>query len=159
MRVLVRGGASRLDGRPWKDHVEIAIGDVLSPDTLAAAMQGIDAAYYLIHSMGGHDEFSARDIQAAQNFASAASKAGVQNIIYLGGLGDPASNLSEHLRSRQQTGDALRQFDVPVTEFRAGMVVGSGSLSFEMMRNLTERLPVMIAPRWVYTKDPAHCHS
>ena len=78
--------------------------------------------------------------------------AGVKNIIYLGGLGDPESNLSEHLRSRQQTGDALRQFDVPVTEFRAGMVVGSGSLSFEMMRNLTERLPVMIAPRWVYTK-------
>ncbi len=76
----------------------------------------------------------------------------MQNIIYLGGLGDAGSNLSEHLRSRQQTGDALRQFAVPVTEFRAGMVVGSGSLSFEMMRNLTERLPVMIAPRWVYTK-------
>ena len=152
VRVMLRGSAARLDGRPWKDQVEIAIGDVLVPETLSSAMEGMDAAYYLIHSMGGQNGFSERDIQAAENFASAASSAGVQNIIYLGGLGDPESNLSEHLRSRQQTGDALRQFDVPVTEFRAGMVVGSGSLSFEMMRNLTERLPVMIAPRWVYTK-------
>jgi uncharacterized protein YbjT (DUF2867 family) len=115
-------------------------------------MEGVDAAYYLIHSMGGENGFSKRDVQAATNFAAAASDAGVKNIIYLGGLGDENSQLSEHLRSRQQTGDALRQFDVPVTEFRAGMVVGSGSLSFEMMRNLTERLPVMIAPRWVYTR-------
>lgn len=152
VRVLIRGSARRLDGRPWKDQVEIAIGDVLTPESLPPAMEGVDAAYYLIHSMGGHDEFSERDIQAATNFAAAAAYAGVENIIYLGGLGDPESNLSEHLRSRQQTGDALRQFDVPVAEFRAGMVVGSGSLSFEMMRNLTERLPVMIAPRWVYTK-------
>jgi uncharacterized protein YbjT (DUF2867 family) len=152
VRVLVRGSTTRLEGRPWKDQVDIAIGDVLAPDTLPAAMQGIDAAYYLIHSMGGHGEFSERDIQAAGNFAAAAAGAGVQNIIYLGGLGDDDSNLSEHLRSRQQTGNTLRQFQVPVTEFRAGMVVGSGSLSFEMMRNLTERLPVMIAPRWVYTK-------
>ena len=102
--------------------------------------------------MGGQDEFGARDIEAATNFARAADYAGVQNIIYLGGLGDAESNLSEHLRSRQQTGEALRATTVPVTEFRAGMVVGSGSLSFEMMRNLTERLPLMIAPRWVYTK-------
>ncbi len=152
VRVLIRGTASRLDGRAWKDQVEIIIGDVLAPETLAAGLQGIDAAYYLIHSMGGKGEFSKRDIQAAENFASAAAFAGVRNIIYLGGLGDVDSNLSEHLRSRQQTGDALRKFAVPVTEFRAGMVVGSGSLSFEMMRNLTERLPVMIAPRWVYTK-------
>ena len=152
VRVLIRGNAQRLDGRPWKDEVEIAIGDVLAPETLPAAMEGIDAAYYLIHSMGGDNGFSERDIQAATNFACSAADAGVRNIIYLGGLGDPDSNLSEHLRSRQQTGDALRQFGVPVTEFRAGMVVGSGSLSFEMMRNLAERLPVMIAPRWVYTK-------
>ena len=152
VRVLVRGSAARLNGRFWKDQVEIVIGDVLNPQTLVAAMQQIDAAYYLIHSMGGHNEFSERDVQAAENFAEAAAQAGVQRIIYLGGLGDPASQLSEHLRSRQQTGDALRRFNVPVTEFRAGMVVGSGSLSFEMMRNLTERLPIMIAPRWVYTK-------
>lgn len=155
VRVLVRGSAERLNGRSWKDQVEIAIGDVLVPETLTKAMQGIDAAYYLIHSMGTHGEFSARDIQAAENFGSAAAKSGLKNIIYLGGLGDPDSKLSDHLRSRQETGSALRQFDVPVTEFRAGMVVGSGSLSFEMMRNLTERLPVMIAPKWVYTKTQA----
>lgn len=152
VRVLVRGSAERLNGRSWQNQVEIAIGDVLAPNTLADAMTGVDAAYYLIHSMSGNDEFSQRDVQAAENFARAASEAGVKNIIYLGGLGDPDSNLSEHLRSRQATGDALRQFNVPVTEFRAGMVVGSGSLSFEMMRNLTERLPAMIAPKWVFTK-------
>ncbi len=152
VRVLLRGNATRLNGRNWKDQVEIALGDVLEPSSLTAAMQGINVAYYLIHSMGGHTEFSARDIEAAENFATAAADADVKNIIYLGGLGDPDSKLSKHLLSRQQTGDALRRFDVPVTEFRAGMVVGSGSLSFEMMRNLTERLPVMIAPRWVYTK-------
>ena len=152
VRVLIRGSGRRLESRLWKDQVEITIGDVLVPESLPAAMEGVDAAYYLIHSMGGQDGFSERDTRAAANFAAAAAHAGVKSIIYLGGLGDPDSNLSEHLRSRQQTGDALRQFDIPVTEFRAGMVVGSGSLSFEMMRNLTERLPVMIAPRWVYTK-------
>lgn len=152
VRVLVRGSAERLSGRSWSNQVETAIGDVLNPESLEAAMAGIDVAYYLIHSMSGNDEFRQRDIQAAQNFARAAAAAGVKNIIYLGGLGAPVSDLSEHLRSRQETGDALRQFDVPVTEFQAGMVVGSGSLSFEMLRNLTERLPMMIAPYWVYTK-------
>lgn len=152
VRVLIRGHANRLNGRSWQDRVEIATGDVLDAESLSAALQDIDAAYYLIHSMGGHGEFSRRDIQAAQNFATAAAAAGVRNIIYLGGLGDPASNLSEHLRSRQETGEALRSAGVPVTEFRAGMIIGSGSLSFEMVRHLTERLPVMIAPRWVYTR-------
>ena len=151
VRVMVRGSAKRLNSRPWHKQVEIVVGDVLAPDSLTQAMHNIDAAYYLIHSMSGNDEFKQRDIQAAENFAQAAANANVKNIIYLGGLGNPDSNLSEHLRSRQETGDALRQFDVPVTEFRAGMVVGSGSLSFEMMRNLAERLPVMIAPRWVFT--------
>ncbi len=153
VRVLIRGNASRLNGRPWKDDVEIATGDVLELATLSAAMEGIDTAYYLIHSMGGGGEsrFSSRDIKAATNFANAAAEAGVENIIYLGGLGDPDAELSEHLQSRHETGDALRKSGVSVTEFRAGMIVGSGSLSFEMVRNLTERLPVMIAPRWVYT--------
>ena len=112
----------------------------------------VEAAYYLIHSMSGNKEFSQRDITAAQNFSQAAATADVTRIIYLGGLGDPDSILSEHLRSRQETGATLRQFSVPVTEFRAGMIVGSGSLSFEMVRNLTERLPIMIAPRWVYSR-------
>lgn len=152
VRVLVRGSASRLNSRPWLNRVDIAVGDVLNPESLNEALQDIDAAYYLIHSMSGHAEFSQRDKEAAHNFARAAAEKNVSQIIYLGGLGDPESNLSEHLRSRQETGAALRQFNVPVTEFRAGMVVGSGSLSFEMLRHLTERLPAMIAPRWVFTK-------
>lgn len=152
VRVMVRGGAQRLNGRPWSDQVDIAVGDVLDPQGLTVAMQGVEAAYYLIHSMRGNEEFGQRDIQAAQNFAQAAAAAGVKRIIYLGGLGDPDSELSEHLRSRQETGQALRQAGVPVTEFRAGMIVGSGSLSFEMVRHLTERLPIMIAPRWVFSR-------
>lgn len=152
VRVLVRGNANRVAGRPWADQVEVAVGDVLKPETLGPAMEGMDAAYYLIHSMAGSDNFSERDIQAAQNFASAAAEQDVQQLIYLGGLGDPESDLSEHLRSRQATGDALRSTSVPVTEFRAGMVVGSGSISFEMLRSLVERLPIMICPSWVYTK-------
>jgi uncharacterized protein YbjT (DUF2867 family)/uncharacterized protein YndB with AHSA1/START domain len=153
VRVLVRGDSARLNGRLWKEQVEIMVGDVLAPaETLVSAMQGVDAAYYLVHSMRGQSEFSEWDMRAAENFASAAAEAGVKRIIYLGGLGDAKDDLSEHLRSRQQTGNILRQFNVPITEFRAGMIVGCGSLSFEMMRDLTERLPVMIAPRWVSTK-------
>ncbi len=153
VRVLVRGGAERLAGRPWATDVEVVDGDVLNPATLGPALRDIDVAFYLIHSMGGnHERFAERDLVAARGFAQAAAHAGVQRIIYLGGLGDAHSNLSEHLRSRQATGDALREAGIPVTEFRAGMVVGSGSLSFEMMRALTERLPVMLCPTWVYTR-------
>ena len=152
VRVMVRGDAKRLNGFTWRNDVEIAVGDVFDPDSLAEALNGIDYTYYLIHSMGGHDAFDQRDKQAAENFAWTAEMAGVKRMIYLGGLGDPAENLSMHLRSRQETGDTLRRYKVPVTEFRAGMVVGSGSLSFEMMRHLTERLPIMIAPKWIYTK-------
>ena len=111
-----------------------------------------NSAYYLIHSMGDHADFGQRDLDAARNFGNAARAAGVQHIIYLGGLGDPDSELSEHLRSRQQTGDNAAGVGVPVTEFRAGIIVGSGSVSFEMIRYLAERLPVMICPRWVFTR-------
>jgi uncharacterized protein YbjT (DUF2867 family) len=125
---------------------------VLQTEGLIAAMHDVEIAYYLIHSMRDNAEFSQRDIQAAKNFANAAKTAGVKRIIYLGGLGDPQAKLSEHLQSRQETGTTLRQAGVPVTEFRAGMIVGSGSLSFEMLRQLTERLPVMVCPRWVFTR-------
>ncbi|MEM7539806.1 MAG: SDR family oxidoreductase [Chloroflexota bacterium] len=152
VRAMVRGGPERLQGRPWYDEIEIASGDVLQPDSLVAAFEQVDIAYYLIHSMGNHAEFRQRDIDAANNFARAAQDAQVERIIYLGGLGDSTGDLSEHLRSRQETGAALRSTSVPVLEFRAGMVVGSGSLSFEMLRNLAERLPVMACPRWVYTQ-------
>jgi len=151
VRVLVRDPA-RLQGRPWLAQVEIAQGDLLRPETLPPALESVDAAYYLVHSMLAHGDFAAQDIGAAQAFGQAALKAGVQHIVYLGGLGDPQADLSEHLRSRQQTGEALREAGVPVTELRAAVIVGSGSLSFEMIRNLTERLPVMICPRWVFTR-------
>jgi uncharacterized protein YbjT (DUF2867 family) len=151
VRVLVRDPI-RLQGRSWLSKVDVVQGDVLQPDTLDVALVGIDSAYYLIHSMRSGDDFHERDIRAARNFGAAAQRQGVKRIVYLGGLGDRESDLSQHLRSRQQTGDALRESAVPVTEFRAGVIVGSGSLSFEMIRYLTERVPIMICPRWVYTR-------
>ncbi|MEI8039338.1 MAG: SDR family oxidoreductase [Verrucomicrobiota bacterium] len=151
VRCLVRD-VSRLQGRPWRGQVELVEGDVLQAGSLTAAMDGVAAAYYLVHSLGAGSDFSERDVQAARNFGTAARAAGVGRIIYLGGLGDPATALSAHLRSRQLTGDALRECGLSVTEFRAGVIVGSGSLSFEMIRYLTERVPVMICPRWVYTR-------
>jgi uncharacterized protein YbjT (DUF2867 family) len=127
---------------------EIVGGDALDGPTLGRALSGIHTAYYLIHSMGG-ENFAARDREAARSFGAAARDAGVQRIIYLGGLGDSGGGLSEHLKSRQETGEMLRQSGVPVVELRASIVLGSGSLSFEMIRALVERLPVMICPRWV----------
>jgi uncharacterized protein YbjT (DUF2867 family) len=115
-------------------------------------MDGVTAAYYLIHSMTGSDDFHERDLIAARNFGQAANHARVSQIIYLGGLGDPAADLSEHLASRQATGKALAEAGVPVTEFRAAIIVGSGSIAFEMIRYLTERIPVMICPMWVFTR-------
>jgi uncharacterized protein YbjT (DUF2867 family) len=151
VRCLVRD-AERLQGRPWSEQVEVIEGDALRPETLPPAMEGVAAAYYLIHSLSDTADFHERDMVVARSFGQAARDAGVQRVIYLGGLGDPEADLSEHLRSRQQTGDALREAGVPVTEFRAAIIVGSGSLSFEMIRYLTELLPVMICPKWVYTR-------
>lgn len=151
VRCLVRD-PERLQGRTWHDDVEVVAGDVLTPETLTAVMQGVEVAYYLIHSMGAGADFEQRDLSAAQNFANAAKAAGVKRIVYLGGLAKASPELSEHLRSRQHTGDALRVAGMPVTEFRAGVIVGSSSVSFEMIRYLTERVPVMICPRWVYTR-------
>ena len=155
VRLLVRD-RTRLQGRPWASAVEIYEGNALQPETLPQAMAGVSAAYYMIHSMQkalpGSGDFHQRDLQAARSFGDAAKAAGVQRLIYLGGLGDPDADLSQHLRSRQETGDALREAGVPVTEFRAAIIVGSGSASFEMLRYLTERLPAMICPKWVTTR-------
>jgi uncharacterized protein YbjT (DUF2867 family) len=151
VRCLVRDPA-RLQGRPWLNGVEVVRGDVLQPESLPAAMQGVDFAYYLIHSMSGSADFHQRDLVAARHFARAGRRAGMRRIIYLGGLGDPDADLSQHLRSRQQTGQALQEAGVPVTEFRAAIIVGSGSVSFEMIRYLTERIPAMICPQWVFTR-------
>jgi uncharacterized protein YbjT (DUF2867 family) len=127
--------------------------NALDPATLSHALQDIEVAYYLIHSMsGGADGFEQRDREAASNFATAAKDVGVHRLIYLGGLASPTSPVSSHLKSRQETGEQLRKFGPPVAEFRAGIIVGNGSISFEMIRHLTERLPVMICPRWVSTR-------
>jgi uncharacterized protein YbjT (DUF2867 family) len=128
---------------------EVVAGDVLDKRTLKDAMTGVQVAYYLIHSMGGEENFEEEDRRAARNFGEAAREAGVGRIIYLGGLGDPRQSLSPHLRSRHEVGEILRASGVQVIEFRASIVIGSGSLSFEMVRALVERLPVMVTPRWV----------
>ena len=124
-------------------------GDVTDGDSLARAMAGIDTAYYLVHAMGEASGFEAREREGASHFATAARTAGVRRIIYLGALGDERDDLSPHLRSRQEVGRILRQSGVPTLELRASIVIGSGSLSFEMVRALTEHLPVMVMPRWV----------
>jgi uncharacterized protein YbjT (DUF2867 family) len=129
--------------------IEVVKGDVLDRGSLDAALQGVSVAYYLVHSMGSTRSFEEDDRRAALNFGEAAKAAGVGRIIYLGGLGQEDKKLSSHLRSRQEVGHLLRQSGVPVLEFRASIVLGSGSLSFEMIRSLVEMLPIMITPKWV----------
>jgi uncharacterized protein YbjT (DUF2867 family) len=152
VRCLARTPA-KLRDRPWADRVEVHRGDVLAPEGLGTALEGVDVVYYLVHSMDGEGDFRARDRRAAENVRRAATDAGVEQIVYLGGLGDSDDDLSEHLRSRQEVGRVLADGPVPVTELRAAVIIGSGSASFEMLRHLTEVLPVMVTPRWVNT----HC--
>ncbi len=128
---------------------EVVVGDVLNCESLLNAMKGVRTAFYLVHSMGSSSEFEELDREGAENFGRAAKGAGVQRIVYLGGLGDNDGKLSSHLRSRHEVGDILRSSGVQTIEFRASVVLGSGSLSFEMIRALTERLPVMVTPKWV----------
>lgn len=131
------------------EQSEYVKADLLDPQSLAPAMTGVHTAYYLVHSMGSVGAFEEEEQRAAENFGQEAERAGVRRIIYLGGLGDDHVKLSPHLRSRHRVGETLRSFRVQVIEFRASVVIGSGSLSFEMVRALVERLPVMITPRWV----------
>ncbi len=142
---------AKLDDRPWRDAVEIRRCDVLEADQVAAALEGIDAAYYLVHSMGSNADFASADREAATNFADAAEKNHLDRVVYLGGLGS-GDELSSHLESRHEVGAALASGATPVTELRAAVVIGSGSVSFEMLRYLTEVLPIMTTPRWVETK-------
>ena len=128
---------------------EVVAGDLFDRASLDVALRGVDAAYYLVHSMGSDGSFEEADRTAASNFGHAAKGAGVRRIIYLGGLGNDKKGLSPHLRSRQEVGRILRESGVPLLEFRASVVIGSGSLSFEMIRSLVERLPIMITPKWV----------
>ena len=133
-------------------ETEVVRGDVLDPGSLATALRNVSTAYYLVHSMGSAGSFEENDREGARNFAAAARAAGVRRIIYLGGLGESSAELSTHLRSRHEVGEVLRESGVQVIEFRASIIIGSGSLSFEMVRALAERLPVMITPKWVAVK-------
>lgn len=158
-RLLARGhwlrcvarDSGRLKGHPWPG-VEIVQGDLEDPGAATQALQGVDVAYYLVHSMAAGQAFRERDRVMALAFGDAAAKARVRRIIYLGGLGDPEKVHSKHLVSRQEVGRCLSAGGVPVIEFRAAVIVGSGSASFEMIRHLVELLPVMIAPTWVNTR-------
>jgi uncharacterized protein YbjT (DUF2867 family) len=150
VRCLVRD-PDRLRGHPWSERVEVVQGDALALPSLVSAMQGVTVAYYLIHGMRGGRADAGRDLEAARNFTNAAETAGIQRIIYFGELVDPTDDLSPYLRSRHETGYVLRQASVPVTEFRAGMVVGSGSVLFEMVRYTAERQPVFLCPKWFFT--------
>jgi uncharacterized protein YbjT (DUF2867 family) len=151
VRVLARDPA-RLQGRPWLSRVEVVQGDALEAASLAPALRGVSCAYYLIHGRQGGLPSAERDLVAARNFARAADEAGIERILYLGELVDPTARLSPYLRARHETGYILRQGRVPVTEFRAGMIVGSGSVLFEMVRYLSELQPVFICPSWFFTK-------
>jgi uncharacterized protein YbjT (DUF2867 family) len=151
VRVFVRDPA-RLQGRAWRARVEIVTGDALLPDSLAAALQDVSIAYYLIHGKQGGKIDARRDLEVARNFAQAAAEARIERIIYLGELVDPTSDLSAYLRARHETGYILRYSSVPVTEFRAGMIVGSGSALFEMIRYLAEREPVLVCPAWFFSQ-------
>ncbi len=152
VRVLTRDPA-RLQGRTWTEQVEVVQADVLRAETLRQAFAGVGAAFYLVHTMNGVADFRERNKLAARNFGQAARAAGVGRILYLGSLGDAQADHSQRLLSRQETGEALREAaqGVPVTEFRSSLIIGCGSMFFEMIRVGTERVPVMLVPRWVFT--------
>jgi len=157
--LLAKSARLRLAGRRTGDlerrfpAADVVFSDAMDPTTLRPALRGIRTAYYLIHSMGEAKQgFEERDRHAAENFASAAAEAGVERIIYLGGLGDPEDDLSHHLASRHETGEMLAEGSTPVLEFRAGIIIGSGSASYRMLADLVKRLPVMVTPRWVKTR-------
>ena len=148
IRCLVRKPVEYFD-----TAIQTVQGDLLEPATLTAALGGVDTAYYLVHAMaGGRAGFERRDRDAAENFVRAAEATGVRRVIYLGGLGETGDDLSEHLKSRLEVADILRSGTFATTFLRAAIIIGAGGASFEMVRALVERLPVMITPRWVTTR-------
>jgi uncharacterized protein YbjT (DUF2867 family) len=151
VRALARD-PMRLRSRAWYSQVEVIDGDALQSFSLFQALEGVHTAYYLIHSMSIGNGYTEREIQAAQNFVNAAEQANVQHIIYLGGLAKPQNTGSRHMASRILTGATLRKGRVPVTEFRAGVIVGPGSISFEMIRYIAEWFPVIVGPFWLRNK-------
>jgi uncharacterized protein YbjT (DUF2867 family) len=153
VRVLVRSPEKMRDF-PWADQIEVVAGDATNRDDLTRAMENIDVAYYLMHSLQEGSNLEEAETQMARTFAAAASESSLRRIVYLGGLAPdvPERDMSPHMRSRVRVGQILRASGVPTVEFRAAVIIGSGSASFEMLRYLTERLPAMITPRWVRTK-------
>lgn len=143
----------RLKKRTWFKHVEMIRADVMEPETLVHAMQDVQTAYYLVHNMASGHGYTTIELEGARNFANAAEQAGVEHIIYLGGLADPEQHIAAHMRSRIETGVTLRKGSVPVTEFRAGVIAGSGSISFEMIRFMTELFPIIPGPIWLKNKS------
>ena len=151
VRALARN-PRRLAARSWFKEIEVVQADVTTPSTLAHALEGVDTAYYLIHNMSRGHGYTDLELDAARNFAQAAEQAKVKHIIYLGGLADPEQHIAPHMRSRIETGKVLREGKVPVTEFRAGVITGSGSISFEMIRFMTELFPIVPGPSWMKNK-------
>lgn len=155
VRCLARN-PRKLQARAWASHpgVEIVQGDVEDRQRLESCLRGCGAAYYLVHSMlASGDKYAEHDRRLAHGFAGAAAAAGIERILYLGGLGETGQGLSEHLASRREVERALASTEVPVTVFRAAMIIGSGSASYEILRYLVERLPIMVTPRWVSTES------
>lgn len=157
VRCLIRPGEALTVNLPPERQPEVVYGDLLKPDTLSPALAGMDSAYYLVHSMGGRSiretrVFIERDRAAATNFIQAADGAGVKRIIYLGGLGETGDDLSEHLSSRLEVARILQSGKASTTVLRAAIIIGAGGASFEMLRYLVERLPIMITPRWLNTR-------
>jgi uncharacterized protein YbjT (DUF2867 family) len=159
-RLLDRGVAVRamarnpdkLEGVDWRDRVEVVRGDLGEPDSLTAAFDGVDVVYYLVHSMGSSKDFVTEEARSARHVVAAARRAGVRRLVYLSGLHPTGTELSPHLRSRVAVGDILLDSGIETVVLQAGIVVGAGSASFEMMRHLTDRLPAMTAPKWVHNK-------
>jgi uncharacterized protein YbjT (DUF2867 family) len=158
-QLLERGVSVRVLGRRPSALQELvslgadaAVADVADQEALRRGLAGINVAYYLVHSMGGSGNFAERDRQAAHNFREAAAEAGVQRVIYLGGLGEPQPGLSEHLASRLEVANILEAGSVPATVLRAAVIVGAGSASYRMIRDLVNHLPVMVAPSWLRTR-------
>ena len=158
VRCLVRKGESLKTVNPLEREPAVVYADLLDPDSLPPALEGVGAAYYLVHSMGGRSiketmAFADRDRRCAENFLEAADNAGVKRVIYLGGLGETGEGLSKHLSSRQEVARILQSGRVRTTVLRAAVIIGAGGASFEIVRSLAERLPVMLCPRWVDTRS------
>ncbi len=151
VRALARN-PDKLADVPWRERAEVVRGDLGDADSLTAAFDGIDVVYYLVHSMGSGPDFVDQEAQSARNVVAAAQRAGVKRLVYLGGLHPSDVDLSPHLRSRTAVGEILLESGIETVVLQAGIVVGSGSASFEMIRHLTDRLPVMTTPRWVHNK-------